>query len=491
MGWDWSPPETEAESNQARVMRAVRQHPEGINLPFLKSACTDLHGYQVRYAVEELEDRGQVSSDVKDGLRWFYPFDEGGMTRALRNVHLRDASHDSNTAPAALYTDFLKTEIPDLLKGAEGPSDVVKTLKWEGKKLVKTYTEMPGWATSRLNDLFMAYLEEVNDHHIIMKRNDAGGFTKEDVVRIGDVVDGEEEPGYALIPAENRFNSQRRRDVMWGRYHSAWALATEGKEYDPEGSPVSIDAEGEGYRNGVFLTLTTDPKKHENNEEATRNISKAFNRLMSWIKRRKGERPAYIKALEWTDDGKPHLHVVLFGVKRLGAQWEISDRWDAYGQGRIVYLYRIVNDGDGDWSWLKDHPERAGKDEGETIDPIKYLSNEFSKQLNDKSSLALHWIHETRFWTCSRELTVYPCVQCGATFHVKRERDAHMAECDLKTALMESDEWTFLGVDVPERIPAEISGDAVVVPIALVMPEDLVDVKGEVEEDQATLDEVL
>jgi hypothetical protein len=59
---------------------------------------------------------------------------------------------------------------------------------------------------------------------------------------------------------------------------------------------------------------------------------------------RPGYRPPYLKFLEFTEAGYPHLHVLFFDVpERNGKPWLInkgalSNKWDELGQGRIVDL---------------------------------------------------------------------------------------------------------------------------------------------------------
>jgi hypothetical protein len=100
-------------------------------------------------------------------------------------------------------------------------------------------------------------------------------------------------------------------------------------------------------------------------------ISRNFNRLLSYMDSdpstiadsrldstgeyphatgRPRKRPPYLKALEFTEKGYPHLHVLFFdvptresdGMPYLIDKQELSDKWRDYGQGQIVDLYPLT-----------------------------------------------------------------------------------------------------------------------------------------------------
>jgi hypothetical protein len=130
----------------------------------------------------------------------------------------------------------------------------------------------------------------------------------------------------------------------------------------------------------VFTTLTTDPKKHDSLLDAILNINRNFHALNQWMKRdpktkadtrengvpawrapggtvsgRPREKLEYVKVLEFTDAGYPHLHVLYFnppcresdGMPWLCDKAELSHYWnkDTHsrpGQGRIVDTWPLV-----------------------------------------------------------------------------------------------------------------------------------------------------
>ena len=87
------------------------------------------------------------------------------------------------------------------------------------------------------------------------------------------------------------------------------------------------------------IELTVDPKKCMQYHTEFALLQKGWNRLRSWIRRRYGDFE-YFKVLEITKAGRPHFHVLLSGVKWVD-QNELSDLWDSYGCGKIVWVKRV------------------------------------------------------------------------------------------------------------------------------------------------------
>jgi len=135
--------------------------------------------------------------------------------------------------------------------------------------------------------------------------------------------------------------------------------------------------------NAVLVTLTSDPGTHSDEDrpdprsilELTDSINPNFHRLNQYmasdpatksdtrdpgvvsyrpdraddVTSRPRERLDYIKVLEFTERGLPHLHVLFFdvptdenGMPFLMHKQEISEKWQDYGQGQIVDAYPLV-----------------------------------------------------------------------------------------------------------------------------------------------------
>jgi hypothetical protein len=241
-----------------------------------------------------------------------------------------------------------------------------------------------------------------------------------------------------------------------------------------------------------LVTLTTDPKRQASLLDGIDTINENFNRLLSYfdsdpttkadtrdpavpgwrpgiaedLTGRPRERPDYIKALEFTEKGYPHLHVLFFDVPEResdGLPWlcdkpEIAAKWADYGQGEIVDVYPLMyrddlddlepefqsDEGFVDWYRFGDHDhdedwvrERTRSheliefgDDGHDMESTagaylgKYLSATFGSLLDatesfeggdddresyaDKAAtwkLALYWATNRRFWSCSEAIT--------------------------------------------------------------------------------------
>lgn len=97
------------------------------------------------------------------------------------------------------------------------------------------------------------------------------------------------------------------------------------------------------------IELTIDPKKCMRLVDEFRLIRRGWNRLNSWLKRRFGHKEggkfvpaefAFFDVLEIQKSGRPHLHVLISGLKWI-EQSELSDLWDSYGCGPVVYIKRV------------------------------------------------------------------------------------------------------------------------------------------------------
>jgi len=172
------------------------------------------------------------------------------------------------------------------------------------------------------------------------------------------------------------------------------------------------------YNVGVFLVLTTDPKRFKDPIEALMSIFKNFNAFMSWVAKRVGFRPPYICVLEFHGNWCPHLHVFLFGVERIADFEEIREEWSRLGQGEDVWVVssRFV---DGRWipkdgsSKAGDLPGYLGKwldweermfDEIEMVNVRNGSDSSLVKEILKRyfTEMALLWVTNKRFFTASR-----------------------------------------------------------------------------------------
>jgi hypothetical protein len=135
----------------------------------------------------------------------------------------------------------------------------------------------------------------------------------------------EDEDGFCTVPYKTRFHSigdvLRRFDVVFANASRR-------------------------YKEGVWVTLTTDPKMYENMDYLTYRyeIVKALNRFFAWLRKRFG-RVSYINVIEFTDSGLIHFHIVVFGLSRIEDYRVFTKRLIEWGFGKINFMYQIVNVG--------------------------------------------------------------------------------------------------------------------------------------------------
>jgi hypothetical protein len=96
--------------------------------------------------------------------------------------------------------------------------------------------------------------------------------------------------------------------------------------------------------NGVFLTITSNPNVCMSYKDMHSRLSKAWNRLNSYIKYKYGNIP-YLKVLELTSSGLLHMHIVFIGIKYLLDQKVLSKLLDKYGVGYVTYVSYVQRGG--------------------------------------------------------------------------------------------------------------------------------------------------
>jgi hypothetical protein len=127
--------------------------------------------------------------------------------------------------------------------------------------------------------------------------------------------------GRSQTGQETRF--QRLNCKTWGCSHCGPRRARRYKH--------SIRRVAEDLKLQRFITLTLDPSRIEGDPVVY--LRETFNKLRTYLRRKYGCAPKYIAVLEFHDNGKPHLHVL---VDRFIEQAWLSAAWEAVGGGRIV-----------------------------------------------------------------------------------------------------------------------------------------------------------
>ena len=258
----------------------------------------------------------------------------------------------------------------DLIRGRLAPKQNSNSLENSGfqsyrnraEQIIQDNLFLRAQEYDELEDLLSEYLSLI-EYKVIVLRNKR------------------EKEQLMLLGYKTRFNDGKRRSKLLARYDRAWSYATQ------------------HYKDGVFLTLTTDLHRFSSIYEATMSMSWAFNSFMSWLQKKLGYRPPYIKVLEFTKKGLPHLHIIFFNVSYLADKEEITQEWNRLGQGIINYVYAIVNR-NGHWRWKARRPQGGGHS-------VKnYLKKYLLKTMSDTAlgTLALYWATNRRFYTTARVL---------------------------------------------------------------------------------------
>lgn len=275
--------------DRVRLLRYLVSNPSGVILSQIVRDVFDKSGGVTADSDYQFTRRFFTSND-----EYFKIYEQNGMTAVEFRISLLDLISEGTTQKRDLGLsgkDFCRSLLGN-----------ISSLDSNGKDLL----------SAELED----YVDRIEDYRLLfeavaLRSNWSRKFT---------------------LPYKTRFNSESRIKQQWARYNDALEYARD--EYD----------------NAALVTLTTDPKRFPNLLEGILSINSNFNRLMSWMDyepktkptSRPGYRPPYLKALEFTEDGKPHLHVLFFDVPtRDGRPWlidknELSERWADLGQGRIV-----------------------------------------------------------------------------------------------------------------------------------------------------------
>jgi len=212
------------------------------------------------------------------------------------------------------------------------------------------------WVKQQVVEYFVRYLEISKARVIVLEDED--GF-------------------YCTVPYKTRFHSigdvLRRFDVVFANASRS-------------------------YREGVWVTLTTDPKMYEDMDYLTYRykIMEALNRFFSWLRKR-FKKVSYICAIEFTDSGLIHFHIVVFGLSRIEDYRVFTRRLVGWGFGRVNFMYQIVNE-NGTWKPRKiiniDNCDGAGLPKDFIVASRMGLRNYLKKYLTKtlKAVKAIHGI---------------------------------------------------------------------------------------------------
>jgi len=146
-------------------------------------------------------------------------------------------------------------------------------------------------------------------------------------------------------------------------------------------------AESLGLR--YFLTLTLDPSKLRDWENAVSYLRQVFNKFREYLRRHFRVVPNFICILEQTERGLPHLHILF--DRYIEQRW-ISKTWDRLGGGRIVFIKQVT-----------------------VRNVARYLSKYLTKEL------LLSAPKGTRRISTSRSIKLFPKYNSGISWELVRE----------------------------------------------------------------------
>src|SRR5262249_40846173 len=95
----------------------------------------------------------------------------------------------------------------------------------------------------------------------------------------------------------------------------------------------AIAAIAEKLRLCRFVTLTLDPKKIHG--DPVRYLNRVWAKLRTYLKRKFGATPAYIRILEFQQSGNPHPHIL---IDRFIIQSWLQQAWQSVGGGLFVNI---------------------------------------------------------------------------------------------------------------------------------------------------------
>lgn len=371
--------------NQQRVniLKFLAQHPEGANATtitheVIKGVNPEDYSGHPDLSGKALKNGDLCRPSAYNGNTWValdgsdddYQFVNRFINELIERTDLVTVAQESprrHVVPTLSLVDLISSSITQT---PSVPNEICydrefcrKTLKANRSRLKKLSNEQKKLLAKSLRD----YILDIEDYRLVFDVT-LDGFR------------GQEERRTTKQFA-TRFNSEKRVNRAFARLQDSLAYGYNNAE------------------NAVFCTLTTDPKQFDSLYEAIIQINKNWNRLNSWLQRdpstaedtkqedvpqwttdldpgnqppfqgggvtgRPREKLDYVKVLEFTEAGYPHLHVLFFDVptrEKDGMPWlcdkkELSYHWK---QGDIVDVYPLVYRDD-----LDDLPAEFNAQEG-------------------------------------------------------------------------------------------------------------------------------
>jgi len=344
------------EDFRVKAIRLIFKSPYKYNLPSLlyeikpelKGRSTRDKEYHKHYValyryLKQLEKNGFIELSKTDGLIWVHP-------KAPPPIDLivsvrQNSNRDSRTKDLNAIPRKIRPE------------------REEAIKICQSVDRLTDLEKVTVRELFLDYVNDVRSRRIILINR----FRTDDPTQL-----------LKILPYKTRFTDKRYKRRLLKHYEKIWAKASN------------------DFKWGVFLTLTTDPKRFKNLWESWRHFHIALNRFFSYLRKFSESKIVYLCAYEFTDSGLLHAHIVLFGLKYLLPKRAITYLWERCGQGTINYVYQIQN-ANGKWVWGRRKPTDAKRSES----VADYLKKYIVKVMIKEVDLWLYWVSGKRFYAYS------------------------------------------------------------------------------------------
>jgi len=414
------------ESDKTRAFQYVRER-QYIG-EFTTLAAVVKHVYGTDYSNTEY----QRLSRFVNRCDWLAKHDSPGSyvaveatTEAFKQGDLLNSGKASAKNARGEYDSNVKRETGDktsdsLVDGTiSAKGNVVKSHKERAKAIVENNALVRSASLkSDVTGQFVAWRDSVADTYSIFKST----------------MWWKQEREYLLLPYLSRFNdSQRAKETKERLYN---ALRT---------SAVRFDV-------ATLVTLTVDPKRVDSQSEALERLTEQWQKLNSRLNYQMGGSVAKVRGLEFQQNGMPHLHVALFGVRKVEGQpttgeptistQQVRQWWDdEYNVGSQVAVQPVRKRGD---RWLL-HEGNGSRVSlryylGKASRQLVEVASMSERQLGDRVSsgdldvweTALYWVHERQLVSCSPSLK---------------------ADCDVKSDLPHVTRWEYVGSARYNQIP--------------------------------------
>ena len=335
---------------------------QGYTIAGLWNYFKTVKGLSVSYSkiyriVEELENKKFLDAD---GVGLYY------TTQGGSSFLLDTSSSETSTIPN-------NRDKPNFNGGWNGINDKKNWIISKMQNILKTNTflsyenDEQKFKRYDLNFLFIEYILDALEKKLILKRKEG---------------ESQDLPPYIILPFQTRFSDERaikeKLNDFWNNRYNYFT-----NKHDK----------------AIFLTLTTDLNNFNSLWDATEQLFKNFKKLMDWLNRRHirngGSKLDYLYCFEFSPKQCiPHLHIILFGTDYLRLEdgrkkkenltiaettktvYKVSEMWQKYGQGKIVYLYGLKKNKDGVFIWKGRRPKDAKKN-----DAGRYLAKYITKTL--------------------------------------------------------------------------------------------------------------